>query len=166
MSNSGTSDLASSLGSSGLVKQENFIKIETTKPVKCLKNWNMIGIVIFTCPLFWSYSFWTHALIYVIFPCLKPGFLPCWKYKLMVPDLTTRDCEHFMVPIMSQTLHNAWLSTDSTLTIVKGHHTYLAQNNSSKQCGTFFSYYIFLCKSKPNLSGVQGGWMLSLCTPS
>ena len=31
----------------------------------------------------------------VIFHCLKTGFIPCPEDKLMVPDLTTRDCEYW-----------------------------------------------------------------------
>ena len=52
----------------------------------------------------------------------------------------------------------AGLSTDSRLIIVKSHHSYLAQNNSSKDalliCGTFWSYLVFMCNSKPTFSGV------------
>ena len=48
------------------------------------------------------------------------------------------------------------LSTDSRLKIVKSHHSYLAQNNSSIDtffiCGTFWSYFVFICNSKPTLS--------------
>ena len=47
-----------------------------------------------------SYSFCANLLFilwfYLIFHCLKAGFVPCSGYKLMmVPDLTTRECEHY-----------------------------------------------------------------------
>ena len=47
-----TTDLASRLGTHGLVKQKNFVKIATTRIVKCMENCNMIGFVLFTCHMF------------------------------------------------------------------------------------------------------------------
>ena len=50
--NSGTTDLASSLGTIRLVKQYNFTKITTTSLVKYMKIRDMIRFVISTCHTF------------------------------------------------------------------------------------------------------------------
>ena len=56
--NSGITDLASNLGTNGLVKQNNFINIVTTKLVKSMKNWNIIvSFCYIHMSLFSSYSF-------------------------------------------------------------------------------------------------------------
>ena len=58
--NSGAIDLASRFGTNGLVKQEDFIKIATSMVAKFLKNWNMIGFVI------WARS-WRWADLFIWF---------------------------------------------------------------------------------------------------
>ena len=66
--------------------------------VKYVKNWNLISLVIFTCHIFSSYSFWAISFIIVwfslIFHCLKAGFVTCPEDKLIVYVFTTRDCEY------------------------------------------------------------------------
>ena len=61
-----------------------------------MKNWYMIGLVISSCHMFSSYSFWTNFIsgFFWIFHWLKAGFVPCPGDKLMVPDLTTRECDY------------------------------------------------------------------------
>ena len=53
-------------------------------------------LVIYTYHIRSLYSFWANLLFIswfsLIFHCLKAGFVPCSKDKLIVPDLTTRDC--------------------------------------------------------------------------
>ena len=79
-----------------------FLELWTTypkKPVKYLKNWNMIGFVMLTYHIFSSNSFWANLVLILrfslIFHCLKAGFVPCPGDKLMFPNLTTRDCEYY-----------------------------------------------------------------------
>ena len=77
-----------------------------------MHNWNMI--VIFTCHMFLSYGFWTNVLFILwfclIFHCLKAGFVPCPGDKLMVPNLTTRDCEYYWSFLLNERpLYLSWL---------------------------------------------------------
>ena len=55
-----------------------------------MKNWNMIGFVIFPYDTFQSYSFWADLFwilwFSLIFDCLNAGFVPCPGDKLIVPD--------------------------------------------------------------------------------
>ena len=70
-----------------------------TKVVKCVKSWNMIGCVIFTCHMFSSYCVLANWLFIY---CGLPSFCIVWKLlfvscpgdKLVVLDLTTSLCEH------------------------------------------------------------------------
>ena len=82
----------------GLVKQYNRIKIATTKLVKCMKNWNMISRDICICRMFLRYRFRANLLFILWFSlilhCLKAGFVYCPRYKLVISDLTIRDCEY------------------------------------------------------------------------
>ena len=68
--NAGTTDLASSFGINGLVKQTYRTIIATTALVNCLKNWNMIGFVIFTCQV---------SDLICLFYCDVPLFYIIWK---------------------------------------------------------------------------------------
>ena len=118
--NSGTIDLASKLLTNGLVKQQNFTKIPTTKLVKHMKNRNMIGFVIFTCHVFYyiilGQIYFFILWFSLIFRCLKAGLVPCQGYKLMVPDSTTTGYEYcwwflirskiFSFPHISRFQHN------------------------------------------------------------
>ena len=64
----------------------------------CIKNGNMIGLVMFPCHMFSSCCSWPNLLYILwfslIFHYLKAGSVPCLGCKLMVPDLATRDCEY------------------------------------------------------------------------
>ena len=68
--NSGSSDLASRLGTNGLIKTIN-------NKVRCMKNWNMIGFVLFACHIFSPNSIWSNLLFilwfFIIFYNLKAG---------------------------------------------------------------------------------------------
>ena len=80
------------------VKQYKSTKIWITRPVKCMKNWNMIGFIIFTYHMCSSYDYWANLLFILwfslIFRCLKAGSVPWTTVEFAVPDLTTRDSEH------------------------------------------------------------------------
>ena len=56
------------------VQSYNFTKIAATLVI-CMKKWNTTGFVIFTCPMFSWYSFWTNLPFVLwfswIFHCLK-----------------------------------------------------------------------------------------------
>ena len=54
---SGTTDLASRMGTNGLIKQEKFTKITITNIVKCMKNCDMISFALFTFRMFSSHRF-------------------------------------------------------------------------------------------------------------
>ena len=66
--NCGTINLASGVGADELVKQKNFTKISKTKLVKCMKSWNMIGFVIFTCQIFHHIVSGLFSFYFVVFP--------------------------------------------------------------------------------------------------
>ena len=90
-------NLTSRLGTNGLAIQWDSSKIETSKLVMCMKNWNTIGFVIFTCHIFSSSSFWVNLLLFwfsLIVYCFNAGSVPCPACKLMVSVLTTGDCEN------------------------------------------------------------------------
>ena len=53
----GTTDLASRMGTNGLIKQEKFTKITITNIVKCMKNCDMISFALFTFRMFSSHRF-------------------------------------------------------------------------------------------------------------
>ena len=100
MINAGITDFASSLGTNGIVKQYDFTKIAITKLIKRVKNWNMIGFVVFAYHILSSYFFRANYLISwvsLIFDCLKAGFVTCPEDKLTVPDLTSRDLDFCIV---------------------------------------------------------------------
>ena len=67
----------------------------------------MIDFVIFACYIFSLYNFWANSPFILwfslIFNCLKAGFEPCPGNKLMVPDLTTRNCEYCRWFLLYQT---------------------------------------------------------------
>ena len=79
MVNPGTSNLALRLGTNGLIKQYYFTKIAVTKLVKCVKNWNMIGFVIFACFMYSSHIVSNLPAILwfaLIFHYLEVGLYP------------------------------------------------------------------------------------------
>ena len=64
----------------------------------CLKNWNRVAFVLWTCHMFSSYILWVNLLfilwLSLVFHCLKAASIPCPGTKLVVSELTTTDCEY------------------------------------------------------------------------
>ena len=55
--NSGTTDLASRLGTNGLVNNKIVPESQQQKTMKCMENWNVMGFVVFICYICSAYSF-------------------------------------------------------------------------------------------------------------
>ena len=70
-SNSGILDLASMLGTNGIIKQYNFIRITTTKLVKFMKNWNIMHPIPYETKIMASSMDWDSVLRSIIFRISK-----------------------------------------------------------------------------------------------
>ena len=115
MVNFETTDLASRLGTNGLVKQYYVSKVATTTLVKCMKNWNI-------CDVLSSYISWDNLFSilcnFANFHCLKDDFV---QYKLKFPYFTARD---FFTDAIGSSIANfseIWTKNDKQKSVNKMH---------------------------------------------